>query len=91
MAGDLFQYLLEETEQRPMTVSELNAEVRGVLDALLAAPDAVGLAQTTTVIWKRTVISLVQTPQHQQTLLQVVRHAHVACAVPPPQHRRPCV
>jgi exodeoxyribonuclease VII large subunit len=32
MAGDLFQYLLEETEVQPMTVSELNAEVRSAVE-----------------------------------------------------------
>ncbi|MEJ7625057.1 MAG: exodeoxyribonuclease VII large subunit [Pyrinomonadaceae bacterium] len=30
--NDLFQYLFDETEQRPMTVSELNAEVRTTVE-----------------------------------------------------------
>ena len=37
MAGDLFQYLLEETEALPMTVSELNAEVRSAVERRFAS------------------------------------------------------
>jgi exodeoxyribonuclease VII large subunit len=35
--GDLFQYLLDDTEAGPMTVSELNAEVRSILERKFAS------------------------------------------------------
>jgi len=37
MAGDLFQYLLDDTQAGPMTVSELNAEVREILERKFAS------------------------------------------------------